>query len=149
MPGTVTFEWLEGRHFVVQRSHVDHVLSPTRSASSAPRGGDGLVLESFDSRGVRRTYDTSLEGGVWRLWRDAPGFDQTLLRHAGGPDSFEGRFELARVPGEWQEDMRVTYRRIGYGPKKQKGPSERAFPGERAMGLEPTTPGLGSQCSTN
>src|SRR3954451_6098940 len=34
--GSATFEWLEGGHFVVLRSHNDHELfPPTRSASSA------------------------------------------------------------------------------------------------------------------
>ena len=28
-----------------------------------------------------------------------------------GPDQFDGLFELAETPGDWQEDMRVTYRR--------------------------------------
>jgi hypothetical protein len=28
-----------------------------------------------------------------------------------GDDSFEGLFQLAETPGEWQDDMKVTYRR--------------------------------------
>jgi hypothetical protein len=67
-------------------------------------------METFDSRGVRRTYHVSIEDGVWRIWRDQPGFEQrfsaTLSR-----DSFEGVFQLAEKPGEWQDDMKVRYRR--------------------------------------
>src|SRR5689334_6254381 len=75
--GSTAFEWLEGGHFLVQRSHVDNELFPDAiCVIGAPEHGDGLVLESFDSRGVRRTYRTSVEDGVWRTWRDAPGFDQ-------------------------------------------------------------------------
>ena len=111
--GTATFEWLEGGHFLVQRSHVDHELFPDAiSVIGAPETGDGLVMEYFDSRGVRRTYGVSLEDGVWRIWRDAPGFDQRFSATLGR-DSFEGMFELARTPGDWQKDMRVTYRRVG------------------------------------
>ena len=113
VPGTVTFEWLEGGQFVVQRSHVDHELFPDGIAIiGAPESGDGLVLESFDSRGVRRTYATSLEDGVWRIWRDADEFDQRFAATLA-PGSFVGLFELAQTPGDWQEDMRVTYRRVG------------------------------------
>src|SRR5215208_2003763 len=55
--GGVTFEWLEGGHFLVQRSHNDHDLFPDAiSVIGAPEAGDGLVAEYFDSRGVRRTY---------------------------------------------------------------------------------------------
>ena len=111
VPGSITFEWLEGGHFVVQRSHNDHELFPDAiCVIGAPESGDGLVMEYFDSRGVRRTYGVSLDGGVLRFWRDAPGFDQ---RYAAtlAPDSFEGVFQLARTPGDWQDDLKVTYRR--------------------------------------
>ena len=109
--GTVTFEWLEGGHFLLQRSHTDDERFPDGiSVIGAPESGDGLVMEYFDSRGVRRTYGVSIEDAEWRVWRDAPGFDQRFSATLGG-DSFEGLFELARSPGDWQEDMKVTYRR--------------------------------------
>jgi hypothetical protein len=109
--GTTSFEWLEGGHFVVQRSHSEHELFPDGVAViGAPEDGDGLVLEYFDSRGVRRTYGVSLDDGVWRMWCDDPGFAQRFSATVG-PDEFEGLFELARAPGDWQEDMKVTYRR--------------------------------------
>jgi hypothetical protein len=111
VPGSVTFEWLEGGHFLVQRWHNDHELFPDSiSVIGAPEGGGGLVMESFDSRGVRRTYGVSLDDGVLRMWRDAPGFDQrysATLRH----DAFQGLWRLARTPGDWQDDLKVTYRR--------------------------------------
>jgi hypothetical protein len=111
--GTTTFEWLEGGHFVVQRSQSDHELFPDGlSVIGAPESGDGLVLEYFDSRGVRRTYGVSLEDGVWRMWRDQPGFDQRFSAKLER-DFFEGVFEVAETPGDWQEDMRVIYRRRG------------------------------------
>jgi len=109
--GTVTFQWLEGDHFLLQRSHNDHELFPDAiCVIGAPEQGGGLVMEYFDSRGVRRTYSVSLEDGVWRVWRDDPGFDQRFSATLG-PESFEGLFQLAETPGEWQDDMTVTYRR--------------------------------------
>jgi hypothetical protein len=44
------------------------------SVIGAPEAGNGLVMEYFDLRGVRRTYGVSLEGGVLRIWRDDPTF---------------------------------------------------------------------------
>jgi hypothetical protein len=109
--GRMTFEWLEGGQFLVVRSHNDHELFPDAiSVIGAPEAGNGLVMEYFDSRGVRRTYRVSLDDGVWRIWRDQPGFDQRFSATLA-PDSFQGMFELAETPDEWQEDMRVTYRR--------------------------------------
>lgn len=111
MLGTITFEWLEGGHFIIQRSTNDHVLFPDAiSVIGAPEAGDGLVMEYFDSCGVRRTYGASLDGGVLPIWRDHAGFDQ-LAAAALGPGAFEGQWQLARTPGEWQDDLKVIYRR--------------------------------------
>ena len=111
VPGSTTFEWLEGGHFLVQRSHNEHESFPDAiSVIGAPEAGGGLVMEYFDSRGVRRTYGVSLEGGVLRIWRDHDGFDQRFsatLAH----DSFEGLWQLAQAPGDWKDDVSVTYRR--------------------------------------
>ena len=113
VPGTITFEWLEGGHFLVQRTRNDHELFPDAiCVIGAPEDGDGLVMEYFDSRGVRRTYGVSIEGGVLRMWRDHPGFAQRYSATLA-PEEFEGHFQLARAPGDWQDDLRVTYRRSG------------------------------------
>jgi hypothetical protein len=112
VPGTVTYEWLEGGHFIVVRSHNEHELFPDGiCVIGAPETGDGLLMEYFDSRGVRRTYGISLEDGVLRSWRDAPGFDQRSFATLAD-DSFEAVYQLARTPGEWKDDLRVTYRRV-------------------------------------
>ena len=111
VPGTVTFEWLEGGHFIVQRSHNDHELFPDAiCVIGAPEAGEGLVMEYFDSRGVRRTYGISLDDGVLRMWRDAPRFDQRFTATLGH-DSFEGLAQVAETPGDWHDDLKVTYRR--------------------------------------
>ena len=113
VPGTTTFEWLEGGHFIVQRTRNDHELFPDAICLiGPPESGEGLVMEYFDSRGVRRTYGISLEDAVLRIWRDDPAFAQrlsaTIGRHA-----FEAVWQLAETPGDWKDDVKVTYRRPG------------------------------------
>ena len=111
MLGSITFEWLEGGHFLIERTQNDHELFPDAiSVIGAPEDGDGLVMEYFDSRGVRRTYGISLDDGVLRIWRDEPAFAQRFSAALGHED-FEGRWQLARTPGDWRDDLRVTYRR--------------------------------------
>lgn len=111
VPGRCTFEWLEGGHWLVQRTHNDHELFPDAiSVIGAPEAGDGLVMEYFDSRGVRRTYGASLEYGVLRLWRDDPTFAQRFSATPGA-DTFTGLWQVARTPGDWEDDLAVTYRR--------------------------------------
>src|SRR3954452_11418624 len=109
--GWWSFEWLTGDQFLVVRSHYDHELLPDAiSIIGAPEEGDGLVMEYFDSRGVRRTYRISLEDAVLRYWRDHPGFDQRFMATLG-PDGFESVVQFAQTPGDWQDDMKITYRR--------------------------------------
>jgi hypothetical protein len=111
VPGTATFEWLEGGHFLLGHSSNEHELFPDSLwVIGAPEAGEGLVMEGFDSRGVRRTYGVSLEDGVLQFWREAPGFDQRYSATLGR-DSFEGLWQLAETPGNWQDDLKVTYRR--------------------------------------
>ena len=109
--GRTSFEWLEGGQFLVVRSHNEHALFPDAIwVVGAPEAGDGLVAEYFDSRGVRRTYAVSLEDGTLRFWRDAAGFDQRFAATLGD-ESFTGQWQLAETPGDWHDDLKVTYRR--------------------------------------
>ncbi len=113
VPGSITFEWVEGGHFLIQRSRNNHALLPDAiCVIGAPEAGGGLVMEYFDSRGVRRTYGIALEDGVLRMWRDDPEFAQRFSA-TPGHDTFEGRWQLARTAGDWHEDLRVSYRRHG------------------------------------
>jgi hypothetical protein len=111
VPGEITFEWLAGGTFLIQRSRNEHELFPDAIAViGAPEAGGGLVQEYFDSRGVRRTYGTSFEAGVLRFWRDDPTFAQRFAATVA-PDSFEGQWQVAETPGDWQDDLKVIYRR--------------------------------------
>ena len=78
----------------------------------APEAGDGLVMEYFGSRGVRRTYGVSLDGGVIRIWRDDPAFAQRFSATLG-ERHFEGLWQVAETPGDWRDDLKMTYRRRG------------------------------------
>ena len=111
VPGSTTFEWLEGDRFLVIRSRAEHEQFPDAIwVVGPPEAGAGLVAEYFDSRGVRRSYGVSIEGGVLRMWRDAPGFDQRYVATLG-EESFDGAWQVAETPGDWRDDLKVTYRR--------------------------------------
>jgi hypothetical protein len=109
--GVATYEWLWDRKYVLVRSTNDHELFPdAHGVIGPPEEGEGLKLEYFDSRGVRRTYDVSFSGGVYRWWRDHLGFDQRLEARVEG-DEFVLQAQLAETRGEWKDDLRSVYRR--------------------------------------
>lgn len=112
VPGRVTFEWLAGDRYLIQRSHNEHAQFPDSiSVIGPPEGGDGLLMEYFDSRGVRRTYNISLVDGALHIWRDDPEFAQRFSAELDD-DAFDGLWQLARTAGDWQDDLAVSYRRI-------------------------------------
>lgn len=45
-----------------------------------------------------------------RMWRDDPEFAQRYSARINS-SGFKGQWQLARSPGDWQDDLKVTYRR--------------------------------------
>jgi hypothetical protein len=71
-------------------------------------------MHYFDSRGVSRVYRISADEGVWRFWRDRPGFSQRYvctISADGG--TMTGNGELSRDGSTWEQDLRSTFRRVG------------------------------------
>ncbi len=111
MRGEVTFEWLAGEAFLLQRSSTDHPEVP-ESLWVLGRGPDGLQVDYYDSRGVRRVYAVSLRAGQLRLWRAVPGLSQRFLGTiAASGDEIDGLWQVSRDDATWDDDLRVRYLR--------------------------------------
>jgi hypothetical protein len=108
-----SLEWLEGRRFLVQRWRVDHPAAPDGIVVIGWDDERGTYLQHyFDSRGVARVYEMSFSGGVWKLWRIAPGFSQ---RFTGTFDEsrnrIAGAWESSGDGSTWEHDFDLTYTR--------------------------------------
>lgn len=68
---------------------------------------DSYCMLHYDSRGVSRIYQLSLNGGVWQIWREAPGFSQ---RFTG---TISGYWEKSHDGATWEHDFDLTYIRVG------------------------------------
>jgi hypothetical protein len=117
----VTFEWLPGKQFLIQRWQVPIPEAPDGIAIIGPdpdREGDYLQ-HYFDTRGVARVYRMSFEGGVWRLWRDEADFSALDFRqrYAGALSddgrSIHGSWEICHDGTTWQHDFDLTYEKRG------------------------------------
>ena len=127
--GTAIIEWLEGERFLIQRTRTDHPdfpdaitiigftdrdrvddapnIDPAVSARK-PR----LSMHYYDSRGVFRVYDASVDEESWRFSRDDPGFSQRFVGTlADGGDTIVGLSQLCRDGVHWHDDLQITYRR--------------------------------------
>jgi hypothetical protein len=125
--GSVIIEWLEGARFLIHRARTDHPDFPdsisiigfsdrdrvdgapgTDPAAGEPR----LTMHYFDSRGVFRVYQASIDDEALRFWRDAPGFSQRFTgTFADGGATMIGRWQLSEDDTRWNDDLEITYRR--------------------------------------
>lgn len=117
--GTTTYEWLEGRQFLIQRTRLDHPDVPDSVSVIGAPGGD-LMMHYFDSRGVYRLYDLSFADGVLTIWREAPGFSQHYTGTvADGGHRVDGLWTLSRDGSTWTDDLRINYRRVDAARPRQ------------------------------
>ncbi|HEY6276813.1 MAG TPA: hypothetical protein VIX86_10825 [Streptosporangiaceae bacterium] len=113
--GETTFEWLAGHCFLIQRFATDHPAAPSGIAIIGAGDEPGTSVQHyFDSRGVARVYQMSLDGGTWKLWREAPGFWQryTGVISADGT-RIEGAWEASADGQEWKRDFGLNYLKVG------------------------------------
>ena len=112
---SVTFEWLEGRTFLIQRWTIEMPEAPDGIAIIGAGDEPGAFRQHyFDSRGVHRTYEMTLEDGIWRLWRDTTDpFPQRFTGRFGDDgDLIAARWEKAEDDSTWKTDFDVTYTRL-------------------------------------
>ena len=114
--GRVTFEWLEGRAFLIERWTVDLPEAPDGIAIIGEGDEPGTFRQHyFYSRGVHRVYEMTLEGDEWRLWRNAPNpFPQRFSgTFSEDGNTISGRWEKQEKGSGWDTDFDLTYRRAG------------------------------------
>lgn len=116
----VTFEWLPGKKFLVERWEIPVPEAPDGIAiiGADPESEGEYLQHYFDSRGVARVYRMSFEDDVWKLWRDSADFSPLDFsqRYTGtfGDDgkTIAGRWEISHDHKTWEHDFDLTYVRI-------------------------------------
>jgi hypothetical protein len=122
--GQTAFEWLEGGAFLVQ--HAD--AGPTESApaewvENSPFPITTIIglddsSETFcvlyaDSRGVFRIYQMSVSDGVWKMWREAPGFFQRFTAtFSDDGNTITGFWERSSDGSNWEHDFDLAYTKV-------------------------------------
>jgi len=113
--GRTTFEWLEGRFFLLQRFSVENPMAPSGIAVIGVAVDDETFEQHYyDSRGVARVYRMSLEGNAWKLWREHPGFWQRYVGEISEDATrIEGAWEKSADGSRWEHDFGLVYLRVG------------------------------------
>ena len=123
--GSIDVEWLEGKRFLIHRGRVDHpdfpdsisiigdMASDRASALASAASKDAsLGMHYFDSRGVFRAFEASIDDTTFRIWRNAAGFSQRFTgKFSADGDTISGMWELCEDDVSFQNDLAITYRR--------------------------------------
>jgi hypothetical protein len=113
----VRFEWLSGKHFLIQSWEVPVPEAPDGIAiiGADPERPGGYLQHYFDSRGVARVYKMAFADGVWKLWREEPDFSPLdfLQRYTGNLSedgrTIAGAWEISHDGKMWELDFKLTY----------------------------------------
>jgi hypothetical protein len=113
--GRSAFKWLEGERFLIARARLDHPDFPDSISILGDTGG--LRMHYFDSRGVARIYELTLDGPVWTFSRTAPDFSPLSFkqrlkwRFSDDGRTISGTSKISHDDETWEDDLRITYRR--------------------------------------
>ena len=118
--GRLTFEWLPGGGFLVQRWEVPIPEAPDGLAVIGFHPDRGTFLQHyFDNRAVARVYEMGFEGGVWTLSRTEPDFSPLDFRQrwtgtvSPDGDAITGSWEICQDGATWEHDFELRYQRLG------------------------------------
>ena len=114
----VTFEWMPGKLWLIQRWKVPIPEAPDGIAIIGHDELRGLLQHYFDQRGVARVYQMAFEDGIWRLERTQEDFSPfEFAQRFTGTFSEDGRringtWEIAHDKQTWEKDFDLNYIRI-------------------------------------
>jgi hypothetical protein len=117
---SVTFEWLPGERFLIQRWEVPLPEAPDGIAiiGPDPTHEGGYLQHYFDTRGVARVYKMSFDNGVWKLWRDEADFSPLDFsqRYTGTMSddgkTITGAWEICHDDTSWEHDFDLSYTKV-------------------------------------
>lgn len=112
MKGFSTFEVIENGGFLVERQG-DTPLTWARWVIGIDDSEQNYFVLYFDDRGVSRKYDMNFKDGVWKKWREAPGFWQRFEgKISKDRKTIKAYWELSTDNGKnWKHDFDLTYKR--------------------------------------
>jgi hypothetical protein len=109
--GRASFEWIEAGSFLLGHSSTDIGMPPSAvEVIGCDETAETYTMLYSDSRGVSRVCEMMLKDGLWKVWRNSPGFSQRFT----GTFSSDGTIIAASweklVDGvNWEHDFDIRY----------------------------------------
>jgi hypothetical protein len=111
--GTALFEWIEDGDFLAHRQGTKGSGAPHSTwLISRDDSSPNFTVFYFDDRKVSRVYEMSFGKGVWKIWRNAPGFSQRFEGKLSKDGSILQAFWENSTDGKtWKHDFDLKYTR--------------------------------------
>jgi hypothetical protein len=112
--GQANIEWLEGGAFLSVHTSFEQPGPPGgKEIIGKDDASDTYRVLYFDERGISRIYKLSLEGSVWKMRRNAPGFNQRFTASLSEDgNSMAAFWEKSSDGKKWAIDLELTYIRV-------------------------------------
>lgn len=120
-----TFEWMQGEAFLIQHTEdeslppgappgwMENSPNPVTTIIGLDDTNDRFFQLYADARDVYRVYQMTLQDGIWKLWRNAPGFNQRFRgTFSEEGDTIKGHWESSEDGRNWEHDFDLTYFRV-------------------------------------
>jgi hypothetical protein len=118
IPGSVhghaSFEWVGDGAFLSWHTDFEQTGPPSRIAVIGRDDSvDTYSILYFDERGVSRIYEMSLMNGIWKMWRNAPGFSQRMTGTViDDRSTIMIHWEKSSDGSIWEPDLDLTYTKV-------------------------------------
>lgn len=102
----------DGKFLRIDSREEDDRFPHSTQLVGADESCDECTVLYYDSRGVHRVYHMTVVRGVWKMWRQAPGFNQRYIAEIkDGGNTIEGWWEMSEDGERWRVDFDLTYRK--------------------------------------
>ena len=111
--GLATFEWLEDGAYLCFHSDAPDPAPSATLVIGRDEAAEIYTVLHYDSRGVSRVYQMTFGEGVWKIWREAPGFWQRFsgtLSDDGS--SIQAAWEKSSDGSAWEHDFDLIYTKV-------------------------------------
>ena len=115
--GLVSFAWVQDGAFLAMRMG-DKPSVPPQALWLIGRDESisNYTELYYDARSVSRVYEMSFSEGVWKMWREAPGFWQRYEgRVSKDGKIITAHWEKSNDGTSWEHDFDITYARVNQG----------------------------------
>jgi hypothetical protein len=112
--GHASLEWFENGAFLVMYMGSKPPGTPDATwLIGRDESTSNYTVLYYDARKVSRVYEMSFSEGIWKLWRNSPGFSQRFEgKISEDGNRITASWENSSDGSTWKHDFDITYTRV-------------------------------------